>query len=254
MTTRLLEKIWLISLLYVRSILDNCWDVINIVRNTLLHGKIGLFDKLTNCKFRLRTWPTGPGETRGGGVFVLNFDLYIALLMTAKMGGCSIGCFGRVLWVDFRTVWGLRPIYRIDMCARMLGSTSMSMGIHTAPQAPTAVWVLQHKSQLYIFGGGGCHRKYHLKKWNIFCDKKFYLRTYGFSRCLKKRSPWVGELFTFDWTDTILNNILFNLTEHILVRSPRLAIDSFLPGCGRWVQKFAHASISLPLNYTVAPC
>ena len=92
------------------------------------------------------------------------------------------------------------------------------------------------------------------EKIEYFCDEKFYLRTYGFSRCLKKRSPWVGELFTFDWTDTILNNILFNLTEHILVRSPRLAIDSFLPGCGRWVQKFAHASISLPLNYTVAPC
>ena len=39
--------------------------------------------------------------------------------------GNSIGRFGRVLWVDLLTVWGYQPIYRIDMCARILGSTSM---------------------------------------------------------------------------------------------------------------------------------
>ena len=53
--------------------------------------------------------------------------------------GNSIGCFGRVLWVGLLTVWGYQPIYRIDMCARILGSTSMSMSIRTMYQAPTAV-------------------------------------------------------------------------------------------------------------------
>ena len=75
------------------------------------------------------------------------------------------------------------PIYRIDMCARILGSTSMSMSIHT-----------------FALGTYGRIRanaiaNTNLKKWNLFSDKKSCLRTYGLSQCLKKRSPRVGELF-----------------------------------------------------------
>ena len=36
------------------------------------------------------------------------------------------------------------------------------------------------------------------------------------------------------------------------MRFPSLAMVTFLPGCGRCVQKSVHASINLPLNYTVA--
>ena len=78
----------------------------------------------------------------------------------------------------------------------------------------------------------------------------FWLPLAGYARQHPERQEWravpaldnkmiyvdfveEGMAEGFDWTDTILNNILFNLTEHILVRSPRLAIDSFLPGCGR---------------------
>ena len=105
---------------------------------------------------------------------MLNFDLYIALLMTAKMGGCSIGCFGRVLWVDFRTVWGLRPIYRIDMCAHILGSTSM-FNMHTHSARGTYGRIRANlKIKASYFGGGGCHRKYYLREnGNCFGDKTF---------------------------------------------------------------------------------
>ena len=38
---------------------------------------------------------------------------------------------GWVPWVGLRTVWGYAPIYRIDTCARILGSTVVLMILHT---------------------------------------------------------------------------------------------------------------------------
>ena len=84
--------------------------------------------------------------------------------------GNSIGCFGRVLWVDFLTVWGYQPIYRIDMavwgyqpiyridmCARILGSTSMSISTHT-------LFTLGTYGRIRANAIAGTH----LKKWNLF--------------------------------------------------------------------------------------
>ena len=67
----------------------------------------------------------------------------------------------------------------------------------------------------------------------------------------RERSLSGGAVFVRR-NSTTLNTIYLIWIEHVLVRFPGSAIVSFLPGCGRWVQKSAHASISLPLNYTVA--
>ena len=113
--------------------------------------------------------------------------------------GYSIGWFRQGPVGRFTKRCGIiQPIYRIDTCARILGSTIVSMNKHTATRHlwPFKCYILKIG---LVFSNGGFHGRFIGLRKMIFVNDiflEFFLKTYCLSQHLKKRSPKVGELFS----------------------------------------------------------